>query len=44
MKQWELHGQVTPPMILICLFQFVYVADGLWFEVSHSVLCTQSHL
>ena len=37
-KQWELHGHVTPSMILICLFQFVYVADGLWFEVRYHIV------
>jgi hypothetical protein len=31
-KQWELHGHISLSMILICLFQFLYVADGLWFE------------
>ena len=42
MKQWELHGYVTPSMILLCVFQFLYIADGLWFEVSYLCICLLS--
>ena len=31
-KQYELHGEVTNSMILVCLFQFWYILDCLWFE------------
>ena len=31
-KQYELHGHVTTSMMLVCLFQFWYIFDALWFE------------
>ena len=31
-KQYETYGTVTPSMILVCVFQAVYVLDALWFE------------
>ena len=31
-KQYELHGYVSNSMILVCLFQFWYILDALWFE------------
>lgn len=31
-KQYELHGVVTTPMILVCLFHFFYIADYYWHE------------
>ena len=33
-KQYEVHGYVTTSMILVCLFQFWYILDALWFEQS----------
>ena len=33
-KQYELHGSVTPSMILVCLFQTWYILDALLFEDS----------
>lgn len=32
MKQYELKGHVTAPMVLVCAFQFLYVWDALYFE------------
>jgi protein-S-isoprenylcysteine O-methyltransferase Ste14 len=37
-KQRELHGSVTTPMILVCLFQFWYVAD--YFLHEEAILST----
>lgn len=31
-KQYALHGQLSAPMIAVCLFQFWYVADYYWHE------------
>lgn len=31
-KQYELHGYVTPSMVLVCVFQTWYILDALWFE------------
>lgn len=33
-KQYEVHGTVTSSMFLVCLFQFWYTLDSLWFEES----------
>lgn len=32
--EYDMKGSVSVSMILVCVFQFVYVADCLWFEVS----------
>jgi len=32
--QYELYGNISNGMILVCLFQTIYVADALWFEQS----------
>lgn len=31
-KQYQLHGTVTTPMILVCLFHFWYIADYYFYE------------
>jgi Delta14-sterol reductase len=31
-KQVQLHGTVTTPMILVCAFHFLYIADYFWHE------------
>ncbi len=31
-KQYELNGEVSFSMILVCFFQAVYILDALWFE------------
>jgi protein-S-isoprenylcysteine O-methyltransferase Ste14 len=31
-KQYQLHGTVTTPMILVLAFQFLYIADYFWHE------------
>ena len=33
-KQYETDGKVSLPMVLVCAMQFLYVFDGLYFEVS----------
>ena len=33
-KQYEKHGYVSTSMALVCMFQFVYVLDALWFEAA----------
>ncbi|KAL3143065.1 hypothetical protein ABBQ38_003340 [Trebouxia sp. C0009 RCD-2024] len=33
-KQYEKHGSVSTSMTLVCIFQFVYVLDALWFETA----------
>ena len=33
-KQYETDGKVSLPMVLVCTMQFLYVFDGLLFEVS----------
>jgi protein-S-isoprenylcysteine O-methyltransferase Ste14 len=30
--QYQLHGTLTTPMILVCAFQFLYIADYFWHE------------
>ena len=37
-KQLELHGEITHPMMLVCIFQFIYVAD--YFYNEKSILST----
>ena len=37
-KQYEVHGAVSTPMILVCLFQFLYVAD--YFLHEEAILTT----
>lgn len=33
-KQYEKHGYVSTSMALVCMFQFVYILDALWFETA----------
>jgi Ergosterol biosynthesis ERG4/ERG24 family len=31
-KQWQRLGRITNSMLLVNVFQFIYVLDSLWFE------------
>ena len=33
-KQYTKHGYVSSSMALVCVFQFVYILDALWFETA----------
>ena len=33
-KQYMKHGHVSTSMALVCMFQFVYILDALWFETA----------
>ena len=33
-KEFQKYGELSTAMILVCIFQFIYVADCLFYEVS----------
>lgn len=35
LKQYQQYGEVSNGMILICIFQLLYVVDALWSEVHY---------
>lgn len=41
-KEFNKRGEVSPAMMLVCIFQLIYVADCLFYEVS--TVCIKIHL
>ncbi len=39
-KEYEKTQELSTAMLLVCIFQFIYVADCLLYEVSEDLLCS----